>query len=131
MRYMQGLKGFVFLLLFQCAGMLVAKVLHLPFPGSVLGMLLLLCCLGFKPVREPVKACADVLLSHLSLLFVPVTVGVMAQWPLLEAFGGRMVLVLVVSCIVGMLVTGWVLTWWLAEPSSSKPVQSEQAQEAK
>ena len=30
-------------------------------------------------VREPVAACANFLLSHLSLLFVPVGVGVMTH----------------------------------------------------
>ena len=50
--------------------------LHLPLPGPVLGLLILLVALRWTAVRAPVGAAADVLLGHLSLLFVPVGVGV-------------------------------------------------------
>ena len=100
-----ALRGFAWLLALQTAGELLARGLGLPFPGPVVGMLLLLAVLPARVVREPVAACADALLAHLSLLFVPVGVGVMTHLPLLGNYGGRMVLVVVLSTWVGLAVT--------------------------
>jgi putative effector of murein hydrolase LrgA (UPF0299 family) len=103
------LRGLAWLLALQSAGELLARGLHLPFPGPVIGMVLLLVALRWEPVRTPVAACADFLLSHLSLLFVPVGVGVIVHLPLLAQYGGRMLVVLVVSTWVGLVVTALVL----------------------
>lgn len=104
-----ALRGFAWLLALQTAGELLARGLALPFPGPVIGMLLLLGVLPWPAVREPVAACADTLLSHLSLLFVPVGVGVMTHLPLLGNYGGRMLLVVVLSTWIGLAVTALVL----------------------
>jgi len=103
------LRGFAWLLASQTAGELLSRGLALPFPGPVIGMLLLLAVLPAGAVREPVAACADALLPHLSLLFVPVGVGVMTHLPLLGNYGGRMLLVVVVSTWIGLAVTALVL----------------------
>jgi hypothetical protein len=50
-------------------------------------MLLLLLALRWQVVRAPVGQCADFLLSHFSLLFVPVGVGVMTHLPLVCQMG--------------------------------------------
>ena len=71
----QGLRGLAWLLVLQSAGELLARGLSLPFPGPVVGMVLLLGALRWPLVREPVAACADYLLQHLSLLFVPDSLG--------------------------------------------------------
>ena len=97
---MNGLRGLAWLLALQSLGELLARGLKLPFPGPVIGMLLLLLALRWPLVREPVAACADFLLSHLSLLFVPVGVGVMTHLGLVSQYGGRMLLVIVLSLIL-------------------------------
>jgi holin-like protein len=104
-----GLRGLAWLLLLQSAGELLARGLGLPLPGPVVGMMLLLGALSFRVVREPVGACADYLLSHLSLLFVPAGVGVMTHLSLLGEFGGRMLVVVVLSTWIGLAVTALVL----------------------
>ena len=113
---MQGLRGLAWLLALQSAGELLSRGLSLPFPGPVVGMLLLLVALRWLVVREPVAVCADFLLSHLSLLFVPVGVGVMTHLDLLHRFGGRMLGVLVFSTLIGLAVTALVL-YWMAKRS--------------
>ena len=102
---MQALKGLAWLLVFQSVGELLARGLSLPFPGPVVGMLLLLVGLRWQMVREPVGLCADFLLSHLSLLFVPVGVGVMTHLSLVNQYGFRMLAVVVVSTLAGLAVT--------------------------
>jgi holin-like protein len=106
---MTGLRGFAWLLVLQSAGELLSRGLHLPFPGPVVGMVLLLLALNVPGVREPVGACADFLLSHLSLLFVPVGVGVMTHLSLVSEYGGRMFIVIVLSTWIGIAITALVL----------------------
>jgi len=101
----QGLRGLAWLLLLQSVGELLSRALSLPFPGPVVGMVLLLFALRWPLVREPVAACADFLLAHLSLLFVPVGVGVMTHLSIVSEYGGRMLAVIVVSSVVGLAVT--------------------------
>ncbi|MBP6719885.1 MAG: CidA/LrgA family protein [Rhodoferax sp.] len=106
---MMGLRGLAWLLALQSVGELLARAFSLPFPGPVVGMLLLLLALRWSAVRAPVAACAEFLLSHLSLLFVPVGVGVMTHLGLLGQYGLRMLLVIVLSTWIGLAVTALVL----------------------
>ena len=108
---MQQLIGLAWLLVFQSVGELLTRGLHLPFPGPVVGMLLLLLALRWPVVREPVGLCADFLLSHLSLLFVPVGVGVVTHLTLVSQYGVRMLAVVVVSTVAGMAVTALCMHW--------------------
>ena len=93
----------------QSVGELLSRGLHLPFPGPVIGMLLMVLALRWQVVRTPVAACAGFLLSHLSLLFVPVGVGVMTHLGLLGQFGLRMLVVIVLSTWIGLGVTALVV----------------------
>jgi putative effector of murein hydrolase LrgA (UPF0299 family) len=108
---MQALIGMAWLLALQSAGELLSRALALPFPGPVVGMVLLLLALNVGAVREPVGQCADFLLSHLSLLFVPVGVGVMTHLSLLGQYGGRMLAVILLSTWIGLAVTVLTLRW--------------------
>jgi holin-like protein len=64
------------LLLCQLAGELLTRLLRLPVPGPVLGMLLLFALLLFRPKGEgAIRESAGALLRNLSLLFVPAGVG--------------------------------------------------------
>ena len=106
---MKGLRGLAWLLIFQSIGELVSRGFSLPLPGPVVGLVLLLVALRFAIVREPVGDCAQFLLSHLSLLFIPVGVGVMTHLALLHRSGLRLLVVIVLSTWIGMGVTALVL----------------------
>ncbi len=106
---MTALRGFAFLLLLQTAGEAIARGLSLPLPGPVVGLILLLPALGVAALRPPVAAAADLLLSHLSLLFVPVGVGVIVHLQLLTRHGLALLAVFVASTWIGIVVTAWVL----------------------
>ena len=71
-------------------------------------------------VRQPVAACADFLLSHLSLLFVPVGVGMMTHLSIVSQYGGRMLVVLVLSTLIGLAVTALLLNrLWRQTPTNA------------
>lgn len=106
---MTALQGLALLLLLQSAGELIVRALGIGLPGPVLGLAMLLPALGWAPVARRVEAAASVLLQHLSLLFVPVGVGVIVHLGALAPLGWKLGLVIVVSTWVGMTVTALVL----------------------
>jgi putative effector of murein hydrolase LrgA (UPF0299 family) len=108
---MSALRGFAWLLALQTVGELVVKQWGLTVPGPVLGMVFLLFALRWPSVQTAVASCAEFLLSHLSLLFVPVGVGVMTHLGIFNDFGWRIAIVLVVSTWVGLSVTALTLRW--------------------
>jgi holin-like protein len=115
-----ALRGFAWLLVLQTAGELAARQLGLSVPGPVVGMVLLLFALKLPSVRLAVAGCAEFLLSHLSLLFVPVGVGVMTHLGIFNDFGVRIAVVLVVSTWVGLAVTAWALRWLQRRTTQAK-----------
>jgi len=106
---MDALSGLAWLLLCQSAGEALTRLLHLRLPGPVIGLLILLVLLRWQVVRQPVEAAADALLAHLSLLFVPVGVGVMTHIGLISQYGVRLLVALVLSTWIGLAVTALVL----------------------
>jgi holin-like protein len=109
---LQGLRGLAWLLAFQSVGELLSRALSLPLPGPVVGLVLMLAGLRLPLVREPVSECASFLLTHLSLLFVPVGVGVMTHMALLSQYGLRILVVITLSTWIGLGVTALVLYGW-------------------
>ena len=106
---MQVLQGLAILLTLQSAGEALSRLLHLPYPGPVIGMVLLLVALRWPAVQQRVQTVASFLLSHLSLLFVPVGVGVITQLGLVAEHGLQLLLVIVASTWIGLAVTALVL----------------------
>jgi holin-like protein len=106
---MNSLRGLAFLLLLQAIGEALSHSLKLPVPGPVIGMLLLLPALQFECLRVAVAAAAELLLAHLSLLFIPVGVGVITHLSVLSQYGPKLLLVIALSTWAGMAVTALVL----------------------
>lgn len=125
---MNGLQGLAWLLAFQSLGEVLARGLGVPLPGPVIGMVLLLLGLRWASIREPVSSCAQFLLSHLSLLFIPVGVGVMTHLSLLGQYGLRMLAVLVLSTLAGLGVTVLTLHWLRPRPGASAALPADPAQ---
>jgi holin-like protein len=74
-----------------------------------------------------VAAAAEPLLQHLSLLFVPVGVGVVTHLALLSQYGLRLVVVLLVSTLVGLAVTALLLQTLLRGTPAAEGDQADQA----
>ncbi|MFM7331544.1 MAG: CidA/LrgA family protein [Brachymonas sp.] len=127
---MQALTGFAVLLLAQSLGEVMARwvnaKLGLALPGPVWGMLLLGLALLAPWVQRRLAAgvgeASRVLLTHLSLLFVPVGVGVMVHLGLLSAYGWKLLAVLVLSTWLGLVVTALVLKLFWPQPDADVAV---------
>lgn len=107
--------GLLWLLGCQFVGEVVVRLLGIPVPGPVLGMLVLFAVLA---VRRPAAEAAifrtsDALLKHLQLFFVPAGVGVVVYGAVLRDDAVPIVVALVGSWLLGMAVVGWVVSWLL------------------
>jgi len=106
--------GLATLLACQLAGEVAVRATGLAVPGPVLGMALMAALLlAFPALWAVVRATAEGLLGHLSLLFVPAGTGVVAHLDRLGPDGPALIAALVLSTLAGLVVT--VLTFvWLA-----------------
>ncbi|MBK1665266.1 murein hydrolase transporter LrgA [Rhodospirillum rubrum] len=96
----------------QLLGELIVRALHLPIPGPVLGLLLLLAWLLLGttvtlPVSSSLPEVARGLLNHMSLLFIPAGVGIILhgqtladQWlPISVSLFGSTALALIATAV--------------------------------
>jgi holin-like protein len=122
---MPALIGFTLLLLYQVAGEVIARLFALDLPGPVLGLMLLWPSLQLQWIREQVGAVAGFLLSNLSLLFIPVGVGVILHLDLLSTIWWQIALALLLSTILGLIATVLMLRWLMREPLGSGDAEQE------
>ena len=122
--------GLTVILLCQLLGEVVARGLGWPLPGPVLGMLFLLVFLSLrdriaKKVPELGKTLDSTgkgLLAHLSLLFIPASVGVVQRLDVLADYGTGLAVALVVSTFVTLVVT--VVTFVVVSRLSGSSMES-------
>jgi holin-like protein len=82
-RWGKTMRGLSILLLFQLAGTVLERAAHLPLPGNVIGLILLLGALLAGWVKlEWVEDTAARLLKHMMLFFAPLIVAAVALLPL-------------------------------------------------
>lgn len=106
------IRGLTILLLLQGVGEFLGRLLHLPIPGSVLGMGLLFLLLLANVIRmEWISEACDLLLGNMALFFVPAGVGVMVHTGLIAKQWLPISLALVISTLLVMAATGWVAEW--------------------
>jgi len=95
------------LMLFSYAMNQLAGLLHLPVPGSILGIIVLFLLLESGVVKlEWIEVGANWLLAELLLFFIPAAVGVMKYFAMLESDGVRILLVVIFSTVVVMASSG-------------------------
>jgi holin-like protein len=123
----------------QLIGEIVREGFHLPIPGPVIGMFLLAAVLALRSGKADgampasLDRVAEVLISHMGLLFVPAGVGIIAEAGLLRQQWLSIVAALLGSTVLSIAVTGlamyWVTRWTeasakaamsLAEPSRGR-----------
>ncbi|KPV57564.1 holin [Paenibacillus sp. A3] len=87
----------------------LTALLHLPVPGSILGIVLVFVLLQLKIIRiEWIDLGAKWLLAEMLLFFIPAAAGMIQYRALLRDNGLPIMLVLVCSLVVVMLSAGLV-----------------------
>ncbi|WP_151733645.1 CidA/LrgA family protein ['Paenibacillus yunnanensis' Narsing Rao et al. 2020] len=103
----KGLLQIAGLTVFSMSVNALTPYLHIPIPGSIIGMILLFLLLESGIVRLSwVEAGASWLLAELLLFFIPSAIGVMKYTRLLEADGLQVLAVVVVGTFAVMACSG-------------------------
>ena len=99
---------FTLLLICQLAGEVLVRLLHLPIPGPVVGMVLLFVGLLFrgKAAPEGLDRTVGAILPNLSLLFIPASVGIMVHLKTIANEWLPILVAVVVSTVVTLGATG-------------------------
>jgi len=98
------------LLVFQLVGEVVVRGLNVPIPGPVVGMALLFVTLIVRSgPGEQLRATANGVLQHLSLLFVPAGTGVMLHFQRLTDEWLPLTVALVFSTLLSIAVAALLL----------------------
>lgn len=104
---MKYLSQFCIILGFTLAGEALQRLLPLPIPASVYGLVLLFAALCTGLVKVPqVKETGAFLTSILPVLFVAPTVGIVEHWNLIRPNLMPIVLLLLGSTVVTFAVSG-------------------------
>lgn len=114
-------------LLFTCqlAGEMIHRLLGLPLPGSVIGMLLLIGWLASIRKETPtLSAVSAWQTAHLSIMFVPAAVGLIDEGEILSQYGLGLVVAIILSTVTTMVVTVLVFRWAVLRVEKSKEASS-------
>ena len=104
------LAALVLLLGLQLLGTLLVDLTHLPVPGAVVGLVvLLLVGARFPGLARRAEPAGEPLLRHLQLLFVPPGVGALTQWSAIVGSAGPLALAVGGSFALGLVTAGVVL----------------------
>ncbi|WP_297517427.1 CidA/LrgA family protein [uncultured Clostridium sp.] len=107
---MKLLREMLLILVIYFVGDFLSKGLHLPIPGNILGMIILLILLCTKIVKvENVDNVSTFLLDHLAFLFIPAGVGVLNAMNVLDGYIIQLLIIVITSTMVIMAVTGTIV----------------------
>lgn len=92
----------------------IQVALNLFIPGSVIGMMLLLVFLLTNIIKVTwIEAGAKLIINHLTLFFIPATVGIMNYFSLFKGNGFLLILIVLLSTALVMAVSGVVSQWFI------------------
>lgn len=104
---MKLLRQLCIILVIYYAGEFIHKLLNIPIPGSVIGMIILFLCLYTKIIKlEMIEDISKFLLDHLSFFFLPAGVGLIASMDVFRANWLAILGICFIVTIIVMVVTG-------------------------
>ncbi len=107
------------LITFWLVGEAISRFMHLPLPGGIIGMFLLLIALQCGWVKvESVERGSHLLLTEMLLFFVPAVLVVRNHGEFLGREGLEIVAVIVVSTLLVMAATGLTIEFLSARSAS-------------
>ena len=119
-RGVQYLKQLMVIIAFSLVGQALEKLVPLPVPAAVYGLVLLLLALLSGLVKvEKVKQAADFLISVMPVLFVAPAVKVLEYWGIIAPNAGAIIVIVVFTTGAIFGISG-LITKWLMRGRGSK-----------
>ncbi len=100
------------ILVFSVLGETLSTLLHLPVPGSIIGLVLLFLALQFKVIRlRHINQVGQFLLANMTILFLPAAVGIMDRFDVVAPNLLGIILIVAGAFVLNILTIGWVVQW--------------------
>ena len=97
----------ILLLSIYFAGEIISKLLNLPIPGNIIGMILLFVLLTSNIIKvEKVENLANFFLDHLAFFFIPASVALMTSFVSLKGSIFKIILLCILTTIIVIGITG-------------------------
>ena len=123
---MKYVKQFGIILLISFAGEALNYLLPLPVPASIYGLVLMFLCLQLRVFRlEDVRDTALFLIEIMPLMFIPAGVGLMEEWGALSEIWLPFAVILVLTTVLVMAVTGRITQWMIRKGGAVKSERKE------
>jgi len=98
------------ILLFSLVGEFASNSLHLPVPGSIIGLFCLFLALQFNWIRlRHINAVGQFLLANMTILFLPAAVGIMDKFNVIAPYLIPICLILLFAVIFNIAVIALVV----------------------
>lgn len=105
--FVKLLRQFCLILVICFIGEFLHRILNIPIPGSVIGMVILLIALLSGIIKlEMLEEVSEFLLKHLAFFFVPASVGLISCLGLLKGKWVAVMSILLISTAVIIAITG-------------------------
>ena len=109
---MRILKQIGFIFGICLVGQIIAELIPVPFPGSVMSMVLLFILFMLNwATPEKLKKVNDFLLENMSFFFVPSAVSIITKYDLIKNSIVQILIICVVSVVVTFAVTAYTVTF--------------------
>lgn len=100
------LKEFLTILGVNYLGFLLEKILHLPIPGTVNGLLILFLLLILKIIKlDSIKMTGEFLVANMVITFIPPSIKLLDILDTLKADFFKLIFLLVATTLITMVVT--------------------------
>jgi len=121
---LKGLKQLCIVLVLLSLGEILNLRFNIPIPGTILGMVILLFLMMIRVIKlKTIEHISSILLDNLALFFVPANVGIIVLYDQIKTVWVRLIIVLILSTIIVMAVTG--LTVQFLDRAISKQKKGE------
>lgn len=98
---------FEIILAISLLGELLNRVIPLPIPGSIYGMLILFTALCTGAIKlSAVKETGKFLIYIMPMMFIPTTVGLIDAWGVMQNFLTAIIVISLVSTVIVIAATG-------------------------
>ena len=104
---MKYIKQFEIIWAISLIGELLNRLIPLPIPASIYGMLILftaLCCGLIK--LSAVKETGHFLIQIMPMMFIPATVGLLESWEVMQGFLTAIIVIALISTVLVILASG-------------------------
>lgn len=106
---------------FALIGNVIVSVLHLPVSGSIVGLFIVLALLHFNVLKlSKIELGASFLMSEMLLFFIPSAVAIIQYKDQILQHGSQFLIVIILSTITVMIVTGLVAQFYVHKLSGKK-----------